>query len=124
MSTETRKVVALDYDNTFTLNHEFWWSFIDRAYSYGFDTVIVTYRDMSYDLTEQLKELMEGGVPVYFTKGVAKKWWMEQFARPEHSKPSIWIDDKPETLFNNSNLDREGLTEWRKSTSLAASATR
>jgi hypothetical protein len=105
--------ISVDYDNTYTSDPSFWYSFIVDALAKGYNPMIVTYRDERYDMTEALSFLIEDDIPVYFTRGVAKKWWMHQFAKEEHKDIHIWIDDKPHTILNNSELDNNGLKEWR-----------
>lgn len=105
--------IALDYDNTYTTNPDFWRGFIEDANNYNYRVMIVTFRDERFDMTDELKFLIEHDVPVYFTRGVSKKWWMAQFALNDHKQVNIWIDDKPETILHNSELDFAGLEEWR-----------
>lgn len=106
--------IALDYDNTYTEDPEFWYEFMETARGKGYEIFIVTFRDERYDMTEGLQFLIEDDYEVYFTRGVAKRWWMEQFA-PEHHNPTIWIDDKPEAILNNSNYTVNDLHVWRES---------
>jgi hypothetical protein len=105
-------VVALDYDNTYTLDPMFWDLFIEDCKNNDWEVVICTYRDDRFDTVPDLTRLAMT-VPVYFTRGAAKKWWMEQFAAFEHCRPAIWIDDRPETIFENSSLNRDQLEVWR-----------
>lgn len=106
--------IALDYDNTYTVDPEFWYEFITNAKERGYNIFIVTYRDERHDMTDGLQFLIEDDVDVYFTRGVAKKWWMNQFAPEHHRDVCVWIDDKPEAILNNSVIDNKGLEEWRQ----------
>ena len=106
--------IALDYDNTYTADPEFWYEFMLDAKERGHDIFIVTYRDERYDMTDGLQFLIEDDFEVYFTRGVAKKWWMNQFAPEYHRDVCVWIDDKPEAILNNSVIDNEGLEAWRQ----------
>lgn len=106
--------IALDYDHTYTVDPEFWYEFMTNARDRGYNIFIVTYRDERYDTTEGLEFLIEDDFEVYFTRGVAKKWWMNQFAPEEHKNVCVWIDDKPEAILNNSVIDNKGLEEWRQ----------
>ena len=102
--------IALDYDGTYTLNPEFWDSFIEKSVAEGHDIRVVTVRDDRYDRTPDIAEL-EFFCPVVFTRGVAKKWYCEQFL--PFWGVDVWIDDRPESVFKNSELDPEGLLKWR-----------
>lgn len=104
---------ALDYDGTYDADPGFWDDFIDKALLDGHNIILATYRDDRYDKTELLVQL-EKHIDVYYTRGVAKKWWLEQFAPVENSRPDVWIDDRPEAILSNSGLNREGLAVWRK----------
>lgn len=108
----TKLLFCLDYDHTYDADPAFWNDFIETAWASGHDVILATYRDERFDKTEHLV-FLERMIPVYYTRGVAKKWWLEQFAAPEHSRPNIWIDDRPEAILHNSGLNREGLKEWR-----------
>lgn len=106
-------LICLDYDGTYHADPELWSVFITACQSRGHEVILATYRDDRYDQTPLLEELA-GRIPVYYTRGVAKKWWMEQFAPIEHAKPSIWVDDRPEAILNNSGYARDSLEEWRQ----------
>lgn len=103
-----KTVIALDFDGTYTAAPEFWNKVIEMAPENGVKIVICTFRDDRYDDNQSLLWLQQR-VPVYFTRGVAKQWWMDQFG--EHV--DIWIDDRPEALLFNSTLTTEELSEWR-----------
>lgn len=105
--------IALDYDNTYTADPYLWEGFITMALNAGHNIFIVTYRDDRYDKNDELQFLEEDDVPVYYTRGAAKKWWMDQFAPDEHAKVDIWIDDRPEAILQNSGFNRKQLAEWR-----------
>lgn len=102
--------IALDYDDTYTLDPVFWDMHITSARLRGHTVSIVTYRDDRYDWNADLRRLQSDGVAIYFTRGVAKKWWCEQFG-PE--KIDVWTDDRPMSLFENSRYSRPELAEWR-----------
>lgn len=103
--------IALDYDDTYSADTDFWDDFIENSKKYGHNVFIVTYRDERYDEDFNLMALRDEGVKVYFTRGVAKQWWMDQFS---DEIVNIWIDDKPEAIIHNSSLPRKGLIEWRE----------
>lgn len=106
-------LIALDYDGTYDQDTFAWDSFILLMHSRGHRVVIVTYRDERYDMTGALS-ILNFRIPTYFTRGVAKAFWMEQFAPPEDAFPDVWIDDKPKTINANSGLNREALAKWRE----------
>lgn len=106
-------LIALDYDHTYDRAPDLWKKFIDLFENEEHTVILATYRDDRFDKTPLLEEL-EKIIPVYYTRGVAKKFWLEHFAPAEHSSPDIWIDDRPEAILNNSGLNKEGLSEWRK----------
>lgn len=101
--------IAVDYDNTYTEDPEFWYDFMVEAKERGYNPVICTFRDERYDMTDGLQFLIEDDFDVYFTRGVAKKWWMEQFGISIH----VWIDDRPEAILHNSAYTKADLAVWR-----------
>ena len=102
--------IALDYDSTYTLDTLFWDGFIEKSLAEGHDIRVVTARHNVYDRTAPIAEL-ESFVPVVYCCGAAKRWWVEHYC--DGWIPHIWIDDRPESVFKNSELDPEGLLKWR-----------
>lgn len=102
--------IALDYDKTFSADPAFWREFIRMSRARGHEVRIVTARDERFDCTEELFKL-ERELRVHWCRGVAKRWWMEQFA--SDWPVSIWIDDKPEAILHNSPMPAPGLATWR-----------
>lgn len=102
--------IALDYDLTYSADPAFWRSFVLRANLAGHEVRIVTARDDRYDRTAPLAEV-EGFLPVIYCRGIAKKWYVTHFV-PDFAV-DIWIDDKPESIAQNSTATPEGLAEWR-----------
>ena len=103
--------IALDYDNTYTIDPEFWNSYIDLAKSRGHEVRIVTIRDERFDRTPQLVKVEEL-VPIVYCRGIAKRWYLTHFG--EGFEPDVWIDDKPETILANSTASPANLLEWRE----------
>lgn len=103
--------IAIDYDRTYTADPGLWYQFIQMSKAAGHTPFICTYRDERYDKDETLEFLEEDDVLVVYTRGVAKKWWCEQFTT--FDKVDIWIDDKPERIYENSVFPIEKLREWR-----------
>lgn len=103
--------IALDYDNTYSADPMFWQGFIKLCKHAGHEVRIVTARDERFDRTEPL-EMVEGIVSIIYTRGIAKRWYCEHFA--EDFLPDIWIDDRPESILDNSDAPVESLASWRK----------
>lgn len=102
--------IALDYDKTYTADRVFWSAFVTAAREHGHDVRIVTIRDDRYDRTQPLIEL-EAHIPIIYTRGVAKHWYCTHFG--DGFTPDVWIDDKPRTIFENSDATPEALVQWR-----------
>jgi hydroxymethylpyrimidine pyrophosphatase-like HAD family hydrolase len=98
--------IALDYDETYTLDKGFWGTFINYAKLSGHDIRIVTARDKNIDTIKE-----DLGIEVIYCNGVAKRYYVE---RNTGFRPDIWIDDCPENIINNSTYTEEELYLWRK----------
>lgn len=96
--------IALDYDQTYTADPKLWNNFIDDATNKGHDVRIVTARNPVLD------KIDVGDIPVIYCDGVAKRFVCHHF---ENWDPDIWIDDKPQSVDNNSTATKEVLAEWR-----------
>lgn len=103
--------IALDYDGTYTADPDFWKRFLQLSFATkGTEVVIVTFRDDRHDRTPDFDYFDRLMVPVFFTRGIAKKFYCDHFGP---GKIDIWIDDKPETIFANSDMTPAALVEWR-----------
>ena len=102
--------IALDYDNTYTLDPEVWDEFIVLMHMRGHEVRIVTARDERYDRNPQLNEL-ETRMPIIWCRGVAKKLFCPRFA---DFTPDVYIDDSPENVNNNHTMTEEQLAKWRE----------
>lgn len=103
--------IALDYDLTFTLDSSFWEDFIWMAQGAGHEVRIVTARSPKYD---NIDSVIQDLCPVIYCDGVAKRFHCEWFAENGDGwMPDIWIDDKPQSVDNNSTATREVLAKWR-----------
>lgn len=102
--------IALDYDGTYSSDPEFWNKMIRHARSSGHEVRIVTARDERFDRTAALAEL-EKRIPVIYCRGVAKQWYLTHFG--DGFVPDVWIDDRPQSIFVNSEFSPEGLADWR-----------
>ena len=81
------KLIALDYDGTYTADPPLWNSFIQAATKSGHRVICITMR------TPQ--ESIQIPCDVYYTSRKAKI----PFMRDLGIKVNIWIDDMPELLF-------------------------
>lgn len=111
--------IAVDYDETYTADPDLWYVFMSHARERGHNVFICTYRDDRFDVDNTLSFLDRAGFEIIYTRGVAKKWWCQQFGPGE---VDIWIDDKPNRIYENSSLSVEGLAQWREECNLAKSA--
>lgn len=108
---DKRVTFALDFDNTYTRTPQLWDMFISEARKSGNRVFIVTYRDEKLDRDDRLDILEKVHlVPVFYTSGVAKRFFMQRAGL----NIDVWIDDRPETIFENSPITIDGLAEWRK----------
>lgn len=103
--------IALDYDHTYSADPAFWGGFIRLCEYSGHEIRIVTARDERFDRTEPLEKI-EDHIPVIYTRGIAKRWYCEHFV--EDFMPDIWIDDRPESILENSTTSPDALALWRK----------
>ena len=82
-------LIALDYDGTYTADPEFWECFIQMCRLRGIEIICVT---MRYE-----HEPVKCGCMPYYTGRKAKRQWCEYHG----IKPDIWIDDRPEWIFQD-----------------------
>lgn len=83
--------LALDYDQTYDRDPEFWDSFVALAKAYGHKVYCVTCRRHTMD---NVQECDVPGVLTYFTNLSPKRWFMEQ----QGIQIDVWIDDTPECV--------------------------
>lgn len=102
--------IALDYDNTYSVDPIMWKAFIQIAQAAGHEVRIVTARDDRYDRTPEIVAT-EQILPVVYCRGVAKRWFM--LHNGGGFAPDIWIDDKPESILVNSDMLPHELSDWR-----------
>lgn len=103
--------IAFDYDGTISEDFRGWLTMMQYMRVRGHDVFVVTFRDERYDINSDLEDLDGYGFNIYYTRGVAKRFWCEQFG-PGHV--DVWIDDKPEAIIDNSKFPKEELTLWRE----------
>ena len=95
---ETLMLIALDYDDTFTLSPTFWLQFVDMCRSNNHEVICCTMR------TPAEVELMDNAfrekVKVYGTSRQAKQPYMQSLG----IFPQVWIDDEPLFIMYNANI--------------------
>lgn len=104
----TKLNFAVDYDQTYTANPKLIEMIISTILAMGHNVYIVTARN---PILDKIRIQFPRGAEVIYCDGVAKRHVMEN---QKGIKIDIWMDDKPESIDNNSNAPFEALTEWRK----------
>lgn len=93
--------IALDYDQTFTADPALWTPFVQHAKARGHDIRFLTYRLQDSSLYTKPEwrtnadielDATRLNIPIIYTNHKAKK---------DHWDPDIWVDDKPETIFED-----------------------
>lgn len=88
---EERPIIAMDFDETYTLNPVAWDSVLRTLSRSGFDVHIVTFRHPN-ERPEDLKCLSDQGYPLHFTGRVTKRKYMAS----KGLRVAVFIDDLPE----------------------------
>lgn len=112
--------IAIDYDKTWTADPHTFASIADNFSSVGHEVYIVTARSATKDYIGIDGEEAANYVPdaidagwikdVIYCDGVAKKWALHHY---HDLDIDIWIDDKPQSILENSTATKEILKEWR-----------
>ena len=84
--------IALDFDDTYTRDPEFWNKFIDDAKDRGHDIRIVTFRKST--MTDPALTRLSEKIPVIFTEYMQKR----AFCNYLGWIVDVWIDDSPEFI--------------------------
>lgn len=84
--------IALDYDNTYTLDPDLWDVFIKLLAMRGHSVYIVTMRYVTQPI-EPILDLVPGNV--YYTSGKAKR----KFMTDQDIRIDVWIDDIPDFIL-------------------------
>ncbi len=86
------KIVAIDYDDTLSLNLPLWRELIEVFHSYGYEVYIITYRHSTQfsDMDLQIPHVKD----YVFTGAIAKR----KYCIDCGIHIDIWIDDSPETI--------------------------
>jgi hypothetical protein len=94
-------LIALDFDDTVTLDPTFWNSFVIASKKAGHGVIIVTMRNSGSE-AERVRRTVHA-VPhcdMYFTNRLAKRPFMASLG----ITPCVWIDDKPEYVVGDLKL--------------------
>lgn len=86
--------IALDFDDTYTRDPEFWEMFIDNAKARNHDVRIVTFRKTS--MTDPALDYLSQRIPVIYTEFTQKR----KFTNKMGWIVDVWIDDSPEFIVN------------------------
>lgn len=89
-----KKNIAIDYDDTISLNIPMWETIIKIFNSFDFNIYVVTYRDSSQFKDIHKIDLVKDYI---YTSGKAKK----QYCKDMGIDIDIWIDDCPESIIYN-----------------------
>lgn len=92
--------IALDYDETYTVDPKMWDKIIEIFLLKDHEVMIVTFRSKDVPIDHDLK------IPVFYTEWSAKRPYMEK----QGIDIDVWIDDSPELIIQNStwtDADRE-----------------
>lgn len=84
--------IALDFDDTYTRDPNFWDAFIDLAINCGHDVRIVTFRKST--MRDSVLDNMM--IPVIYTEYTQKR----KFTNSIGWIVDVWIDDSPEFIVN------------------------
>lgn len=84
-------IVAIDYDNTYTLDPESWNNFILAFQSAGHTIICVTNRNNSENFVLPVMNSIGKLCPIVF----AGSQWKQEAALKQGYKVDVWIDDTP-----------------------------
>jgi hypothetical protein len=90
------KIIAIDYDGTYTHFPELLDCFIDKACSLGYKVILVTMRYIT-EQDDNLANVMHKVEETYFTGRQAKL----PFLSLKGIKVDLWIDDSPIWLLHD-----------------------
>jgi hypothetical protein len=93
---EDKKVISIDYDETFSLDINVFLNVAKLFESAGFKVICCTCRNKKFK-DEKLQFIEDSGIECYFTSGIAKR----EYLLKRGIIVSIWIDDDPKTIISN-----------------------
>lgn len=92
---------GLDFDNTYSIDPEFWNKFIDTAHAKGYVVLCITQEDSDsqaqYDKVTSTIGKVIGDKNCYFTAGKAKMDYCDK----HDIVIDIWIDNNPKRIFKD-----------------------
>jgi len=88
-------LIALDYDDTYTKDPEFWETVIRYAYTKNHTVICVTMRHQHEG--EELFHSIGKLCRIIFTGRIAKQCYLSEM----EIYPDIWIDDRPEWILRD-----------------------
>lgn len=92
--------IAIDFDDTFTADVEFWTKMIELAQRYGHQVICVSARHDDDYHRQQLTDSLPDGVPVLLSELHPKY----DYAKDHGYSVDIWIDDVPEAIGSTLKL--------------------
>ena len=97
--------IALDFDDTYTLDPMLWADFIDNAHYRGHSVTIVTGRpdDGDNNDIETSKAVLVCKCPVIYTEYNPKRL----FCRSLGHTFDVWIDDSPQAIVDYENIEED-----------------
>lgn len=87
--------IAIDFDDTFTLDPPFWLEFAKSAKRAGHRVAIVTCRRETVENLAIVDDLAPD-IPSFFTGHMAKQRYMEAM----NVRVDVWIDDDPASVLS------------------------
>lgn len=97
-------LIALDFDDTVTLDPVFWNSFVTASQKAGHQVIIVTMRNSGAEaarVRRTVHTIAHGDM--YFTNRLAKRPFMASLG----INPCVWIDDKPEYVVGDLHYETD-----------------
>jgi hypothetical protein len=98
-------LIILDYDETYTVDPEFWNQFVVNAHEIGHEVICCTMRsENDYYNFDVIRDMTFLNVPIIYAAEFADKWEAVQQAgyNPENA---VWIDDRPMYVFMDKNRE-------------------
>lgn len=94
--------IAIDYDDTYTLDQPFWDIFVRHARNNGHNVYCVTWRDGgNFDMRQEVcKDFPLERRYIHFTNLKAKRKYMED----KGIYIDVWIDDNPYAILHDGDV--------------------
>lgn len=94
-------IIAIDFDDTFTLDVAAWTTVIAVLQAAGHTVVCVTSRHRSDETEAEFASLLPGTVKSFFAAGTSKKSYMMSVG----IDVDVWIDDSPDSIPTQQELE-------------------